>query len=219
MSVDRSVAAAVRAYAGQPLAVRLHVALRARTCPFEALEARVPAAARVLDAGCGHGLLSLSLAMASADRHVRGVDIDRDKLPCGEAAAARARVANVAFKAVDPDWVPDTTWDAIVITDVLYLMGEPRARSLLERLAAALAPGGVLLVKEIDVRPRWKYQLARVQELIATRVARITEGDQVDFVPPGLIGDVLVGAGLDVEHVPLHRGRLHPHHLIVGRAP
>lgn len=217
MSVDRSVKPAMRAYAGQPMSVRLHVAVRARTCPFDALQARVPAVGRVLDVGCGHGLLSLSLAMGSAQRQVRGVDIDRDKLPCAEAAAERANVKNVAFKGVDPDWVPDGEWDAIVITDVLYLMGSDAARTLLGRLAAALAPGGVLLVKEIDVKPRWKYQLARVQELIATKVARITEGSEVDFLPPDAIGSVLAGAGLAVEHVPLHQGRLHPHHLVVGR--
>lgn len=219
MSVDRSVRPATRAYAGEPLGVRLHVAARARSCPFDALQARVPADARVLDVGCGHGLLSLSLAMGSPQRQVRGIDIDRDKLPFAEAAAERAKVKNVVFKAVDPDWVPDGEWDAIVITDVLYLMGSATARSLLGRLAAALAPGGVLLVKEIDVKPRWKYQLARFQELVATKVARITEGSEVDFLPPDAIGSVLVDAGLAVEHVPLHQGRLHPHHLVVGTAP
>ena len=218
MSVDPSVAAAVRAYGPQSRTVRMHVGLRARTCPFAAIEARVPAAGRVLDAGCGHGLLSLSLAMASPDRQVRGVDIDRQKLVCADAAVAHAKVANVAFKAVDPDWVPDSTWDAIVIADVLYLMGDEPARSLLRRLAGALAPGGVLLVKEIDVRPRWKYQLARLQELIATKVARITEGAKVDFMAPDAIGAALSAAGLAVEHLPLHEGRLHPHHLVIGRA-
>jgi 2-polyprenyl-3-methyl-5-hydroxy-6-metoxy-1,4-benzoquinol methylase len=219
VSVDPTVRAAVRAYARQPLGVRMHVELRARTCPFGALEARVPADGRVLDVGCGHGLLSLSLAMSSSDRQIRGVDIDGDKLRCAEAAAAHAKVRNVAFKAVDAEWVPDGTWDAIVIADVLYLLGGAAGRALLGRLAGVLAPGGVLLVKEIDVRPRWKYQLARVQELVATKVARITEGEKVDFLPPEAIAAALAGAGLAVEHVPLHQGRLHPHHLVVGRAP
>jgi cyclopropane fatty-acyl-phospholipid synthase-like methyltransferase len=193
--------------------------MRARTCPFGALEARVPSGARVLDVGCGHGLLSISLALGSPGRTVRGVDIDRDKLPYARRAANAAGLANVTFEAVTPDWVPDGTWDAIVIADVLYLMGPDPARDLLTRLAGALAGGGVLLVKEIDVRPAWKYRLAQVQEQIATKVARITEGGAVDFLPPPAIGATLEQAGLAVEHVPLHRGRLHPHHLVIGRKP
>ena len=37
------------------------------------------------------------------------------------------------------------------------------------------------------------------------------------FVPPKEIADRVMAAGLQVEHRPLHRGRLHPHHLIVAR--
>ena len=34
------------------------------------------------------------------------------------------------------------------------------------------------------MRPRWKYELARAQEIVSTRVTRITAGEGVAFVPP-----------------------------------
>lgn len=210
---------AVAAYRGEPRGVRFHVGVRARSCPFAELEARVPAAGRVLDLGCGHGLGSIVLGLGAAGREVTGVDIDADKLPSGASAARRAGLTNVAFEAVPPGWRPGGGYDAIVLVDVLYLLGGTAARELLADLGGAIAPGGAVLVKEIDVRPRWKYQVARVQELVATRVARITEGEQVDFLAPADIAEVLTGAGLEVEHVPLHRGRPHPHHLVIGRRP
>jgi 2-polyprenyl-3-methyl-5-hydroxy-6-metoxy-1,4-benzoquinol methylase len=191
--------------------------MRARTCPFGALDERVPSGARVLDVGCGHGLLSVTLALGAPGRRVTGVDIDRDKLPFARQAAANAGLDNVDFEAVDPEWQPDGEWDAIVIADVLYLMGADVAASLLKRLAGGLAEGGVLLVKEIDVRPAWKYRLAQLQELVATKVARITEGGAVDFLPPAAIAAAMSDAGLAVEHVALHHRRVHPHHLVVGR--
>jgi 2-polyprenyl-3-methyl-5-hydroxy-6-metoxy-1,4-benzoquinol methylase len=215
--VRAALAAAVGTYDGQPRGVRLHVQGRVRSCPFDALEARVPTAGRVLDVGCGHGVLSILLAQASPERTVLGVDVDAGKVAAAEMAASRSGLANVSFRNVDDDWEPDDQWDAIVLADVLYLLGATRARDLLASLGACLAPSGVLLVKEIDVRPRWKFELARVQELVATRVARVTEGDRVEFVPPAVIADTLVAAGLTVEHVPLQKGRLHPHHLVVGR--
>lgn len=219
MAVDPAVATALRAYASQPRGVRFHTAMRARTCPFGALESRVPSGARVLDVGCGHGLLSIALAYGSPGREVKGVDIDHDKLPHARRAADAAGLGNVTFEAVDPEWIPDGEWDAIVIADVLYLMGPDVALPLVQRLAGALASGGQLLVKEIDVKPAWKYKLAELQEQFATKVARITEGAAVDFVPPAAIGRAMTDAGLRVEHVPLHKGRLHPHHLIIGTKP
>lgn len=208
---------AVRAYDGQPLGVRFHVRARAWSCPFDAIETRTPPHGRVLDVGCGHGVLSLALAIASPRRMVTGLDIDAGKVRFGAAAGKRAGAGNLGFRVVEPGWQPDGDWDAIVVADVLYLMGRAQALALLGQLSAALAPGGVLLVKEIDVRPRWKYQLARTQELVATKVARITAGAGVDFVPPDDIAAALSAQGLDVEHVSLQRGRMHPHHLVVGR--
>jgi 2-polyprenyl-3-methyl-5-hydroxy-6-metoxy-1,4-benzoquinol methylase len=207
---------AVAAYAGAERGVRFHVAVRARTCPFAELEAHLPPVGSVLDVGCGHGLGSLVFALGSPGRSVRGVDIDADKIPAAMAAAASAG-ADVAFEAVEPGWRPAGAHDAVVLVDVLYLLGAGAARGLLEDLARAVAPGGRILVKEIDVRPRWKYQLARIQEVVSTRLTRITEGEDVDFLPPAAIAEVLEASGLEVEHVALHRGRPHPHHLVLGR--
>ena len=205
------------AYRNAPRADRLHVAGRLRSCPFDAVVDRVPAAGRVLDVGCGHGLLSLLLAAGSPERAVLGTDVDRGKIDVARAAAAEAGLDNVTFEVVAPGSVPQGSFAAVCVVDMLYLLGRPAAELLLSGLAANVAHGGAILVKEIDVRPRWKFRLAHAQELVSTRVLRITDGAAVTFVPPDAIGAVLLGAGMAVEHVPLHHRRLHPHHLVIGR--
>jgi 2-polyprenyl-3-methyl-5-hydroxy-6-metoxy-1,4-benzoquinol methylase len=191
---------------------RFHVAMRWRSCPFPAVEAAVPRAGRILDVGCGHGLFPLYLAATAPGREVVGVDVDEAKLVSARRAAAEAGLP-VTFAAD----APAGPWDAITIVDVLYLLGERAALDLLARLAATLAPGGVMAVKEIDVRPRWKYQLARWQEIVATRVTRITEGEGVAFVPPADIDSALTGAGLSVTRHPLGHHSVYPHLLLVAR--
>lgn len=206
-----------QAYAGAPRQERLHVAGRWRSCPLTATASYIPATGRVLEIGCGHGLFSLLLASESAQRSVTGIDIDRDKIAVATAAATASGLGNASFEVVAPDALPSGTWDAVAIVDVLYLLGHEQATRLVSAAASVLAPGGVLVVKEMARQPRWKYAVNQLQELVATRVARITEGDHVEVVPPDLIAKALHNAGLTVSEHPLDRGYLHPHHLTVGR--
>ncbi|MGH9185586.1 MAG: class I SAM-dependent methyltransferase [Acidimicrobiales bacterium] len=209
----------LEAYAGQSWQTRLHVWGRRRSCPFDAVADRVPPAGTVLDIGCGHGLWSLTLAAASPERTVLGVDIDADKLLIAAAAAARLGLHNVRFEHVETGWLPAGEWDAVVLVDVLYLLPADVALALLKAAASSVAPGGVVLVKEMDVRPRLKYEWNRFQELLATRVLRITEGEVRQFLAPDEMAAELEGGGLETEEVPLHRRSLHPHHLVIGRNP
>ncbi|WP_208028309.1 class I SAM-dependent methyltransferase [Rhabdothermincola sediminis] len=206
-------------YRHAPAGDRFHVQVRWLTCPIDELERRVPRAGRILDLGCGHGLVSLYLAACAPGREVTGVDIDEHKIELARRAAAASPATSAVF-AVSPDGsLPTGEWDAIVITDVLYLLGPEARAELLRRCAAALAPGGLLLVKETDTRPRWKHRLAAFQEVLATKVLRITAGSALDFASSTELGEVLRAAGLEVEVERLDRGYLHPHVLLTGRRP
>jgi hypothetical protein len=75
------------------------------------------------------------------------------------------------------------------------------------------------VLKEADRRPRWKGALTVAQELVSTRVLRITEGDEVAFAPPDTYADRLRRAGLEVSMRRVDAGYVHPHVLIVATSP
>jgi 2-polyprenyl-3-methyl-5-hydroxy-6-metoxy-1,4-benzoquinol methylase len=189
------------------------------TAPLTAVERATPTRGRVLEIGCGHGLLSLYLALSAHDRRVLGVDIDRDKIALARQAAARLRPdeAHVSFVPVDPGELPQGPFDAIVVCDVLYLLGTRGRTALLDAAADQLGPGGVLVIKETARTPRWKDTVNLVQERLATRVLRITEGDALDFVEPRRLVEQLQGRGLTVEQRRVDRGYPHAHVLLTAR--
>lgn len=205
-------------YSEAPLPVRAHVRIRWATCPFRAVAAELPGAGAVLEVGCGHGLLSLYLALAHPDLRVRGVDVDEDKLDAARAAAVGADLP-VAFEAVEGPVLPDGPWDGIAIVDVLYLLDAGDQRALLRSCAERLAPRGVLAVKEMAPAPAWKATWNLVQETASVKILGITEGEQLTFLPPAELAAAMAAGGLSVRDRPLHRGYLHPHHLLVGRRP
>ena len=220
MKGPRSPAArrAIDLFADAPRRDRTHVLVRWWSCPFPAVEAHVPVAGPVLEIGAGHGLLSLYLGLSSPARHVIGIDIDERKIAMARAAAAHLRPgeADVRFELVRPDALPDGPFDAVVIADVVYLLSDKDRRALLERAAAALSADGVLVLKETDHRVKGKSVLTTMQERVATGLG-ITAGEHVDFPSVNELASVLGDQGLTVEHVPMHHGYLHPHHLLLGR--
>ena len=66
------------------------------------------------------------------------------------------------------------------------------------------------MIKEIDRVPAWKAGLATVQELAATRVLRITEGDHVAFADPRAIAAHLERRGCVTMLKRLDHGYPHP---------
>jgi 2-polyprenyl-3-methyl-5-hydroxy-6-metoxy-1,4-benzoquinol methylase len=218
--LDRAARAAMAAYRTAPVADRLHVLVRWLSCPFPPVVDVLPCTGRVLEVGCGHGLFSTYASRRLPDVEVHGVDIDADKVAVAARSAATSP-ARVSFAVAESGVLPEGPWDAVVLVDVLYLLDEAGQRALLESCAARLAPGGVLVVKDMALRPRWKVEVNRLQETLAVRVLGITAGSaHFAFVDPDERARWLQAAGLvGVRSRRLDRGRAHPHHLLVGQAP
>ena len=145
-----------------------------------------------LDVGCGAGLLSEPLARVGAQ--VTGID----PAP-GNVAAARQH-AEAAGLSVD--YRPDTVeavaeaggrFDLVLALEVVEHVGDVDA--FLRGCAAALAPGGLLLLSTIN-RTMRSFALAIVgAEYVLRWVPRGTH-DWDKFVTPGELQDAVEAAGL-----------------------
>jgi ribosomal protein L11 methyltransferase len=95
---------------------------------------------RVLDYGCGSGILALAAALLGA-REVAAVDLDPQAL---EATAANARANGVALRIAAPDALPGDTYDIVVAN----ILAQPLIH-LEPLLAARSAPSGKLALSGI----------------------------------------------------------------------
>jgi SAM-dependent methyltransferase len=113
-------------------------------------DTRYPAGSRVLEAGCGVGAQTVTLARQSPDAHITSIDISADSVRAAEAAVANANLTNVTFAAGDIFDLAfdDASFDHVFLCFVLEHL--PNPTEALSALRRVLKPGGTMTVIEGD---------------------------------------------------------------------
>lgn len=113
-------------------------------------DTRYPAGSRVLEAGCGVGAQTVTLAERSPHARFMSVDISRDSLEKARVLIKERELWNVEFQRADIHALPfgGETFDHVFVCYVLEHLPDP-ARAL-RSLHAVLKPGGTLTVIEGD---------------------------------------------------------------------
>ena len=105
---------------------------------------------RCADLGCGGGEVTFEIAgLVGPDGRVTGFDMDEVKLELGRAAAVERGIENVDFRAADVnDWDEPDVYDLVFCRVLLQHLSRPV--DLLRRMWAAVRPGGVIAVEDVD---------------------------------------------------------------------
>jgi SAM-dependent methyltransferase len=147
----------------------------------------LPNRGKLLDLGCGQGVL-LSLLEAAKAQYpsgawprewpappmgltLQGVELREDRLR----AARQALDAGVEIVQGDVRKIELQRCAAIAILDVMLYLDESEQERLLDGVAAALDPGGLLLLREADASAGFAFQVTKWSE----RIAGAMRGDLV----------------------------------------
>jgi SAM-dependent methyltransferase len=128
-----------------PAAARNEAALRALLAPH------APARGRALELASGTGQHVVAFARAFPGLHWQPSDVDPARLRSIDARAAEAALDNIAparlLDATQPGWsAAEEAPDLIVLVNLLHLISDREAATLVTEAAQALTPGGRLVV-------------------------------------------------------------------------
>jgi SAM-dependent methyltransferase len=181
------------------------------------LEARLIAeGARVLDLGCGQGLLAALLRAAGTPRIAgyRGIEL----MPREVARAERALGADCGVVRGDIRSAEYGAADAVVILDVLHYLPAADQDAVLARVRGALAPGGTLLLRVGDAAAGLPFRLSH---WVDWTVALARGHGAVRFHCRSVAQwrAALEALGFTVRAEPMSRGTPFANVLLVARAP
>ncbi len=207
----KAVERTIRRYRGTHRRHRVYVTIKLRSDPI------VPALAglsgpfgSVLDAGAGRGqfgLLLLELGRADA---LTGFDWDEEKV----GAANKAAAGQASFERADLRTAEFTSSDTVLLLDVLHYLPRADQDSVLERAAAALRPGGRLIVREVGGGAgSW---LTKLFERIGTRV-EMNRASSLEFRPFADIIEKLEELGLACRSEDASQGMPMSNEMVVAR--
>ena len=161
-----NLASRYNAIPGISLGTKLFLHLRWLLTPYSAMSNYVPKVGRVLDVGCGHGLLAMKMALSAPGREVLATDHDEQRIEV--ARLAGAGIGNLQFAVSTGSPVADGRFDAIMMIDFLHYFSPEEQDSMIHQAFAKLAPGGRLLAREVDQHAGLLSKINQLYEKLAT---------------------------------------------------
>lgn len=159
----------------------------------------------VLDIGTGAGQLPILLIELGRATKARGVDWDKAKIEDANKAARGDQGGepplDAAFEVADARRAELSPADTVLLIDLLHYFKIEEQDAILRRAAAAVRPGGRILVREADTDQGWRSFVTLLEERIFTTL-RFNRGERVRFRPSREIKGILEELGFSCQVIP-----------------
>jgi 2-polyprenyl-3-methyl-5-hydroxy-6-metoxy-1,4-benzoquinol methylase len=171
----------------------------------------LPSRGRVLDIGCGCGLVALYSAQTGPGVPIVGVDRSERRIEMARRAARRLGLTNVSYVVGDAtDYRCDGEYSAVYMLDIIHHIPEETVRPLLEQLYKSVTPDGVLLVKDVDTKPALKRLFTHGLDLL------MDPGGTIHYWSAESLQSLLEEVGFTVRRHLMVDLLPYPHVLYVG---
>lgn len=195
-------------YARFGLRSLMYTHARIFTAPLFEIEKYVPKSGKIFDIGCGSGIFANLLLLMSKDRSVIGSDVSTKRINLAQNTVTNKN--NLSFCVQNCiDFNLDNI-SIVTIIDLLHHISFQEQESLLEKIYSGLEIPGLLILKDLEKKPLWKYIFHYVQDSISYR-------SKLFFRSSQNMKELLNDVGFRVNIIPLESLLPYPHILYLCR--
>jgi SAM-dependent methyltransferase len=198
-------------------------------------DGRIASDARIVDIGCGLGILAALLAAAeqcdprSASEWpqtwappprgwtLRGFDLRTDAIAAGQRGLFDVS-DRVLLSVGDVREVTLPECDIVVMLDVLHYVDPVAQRTLLTNAYSALASGGTLLLRVGDAAPNWRFRFTAAVDWWV-KFAREGSRPQLQWRSLAEWTSLLEAIGFSIAAQPMSEGTLFANVLLIATKP
>jgi 2-polyprenyl-3-methyl-5-hydroxy-6-metoxy-1,4-benzoquinol methylase len=213
--------ASLKVFDTLPAKERWFCRARLELAPLEQVAAQA-SGTKLLDVGCGHGVLAALLLDGHPERRVVGIDPDARKIAWAKASVGKH--ANAEFRACTIETLAaerPAAFDCVIVADVLCLIARDTWASFLAAARHLLPPGGRLILKDAENDGSWRATKALWQERLMVHVLRRTVSTGgIGFATRAELAGYVTRAGFVVDDITSYaRGYTAPHVLLTAHVP
>lgn len=183
-------------------------------------EGIIPRGARVLDLGCGQGLLGALLFTAGANpAHYEGIDLSERDIGRARAMAnslPHGAGARITFRVGDIRNAPFPPSDVIVMVDVLHYVDFRAQASVFDKAIEALGQGGYLILRVSDATPSLRFSWTHFVDRFAMRMRGLSTRRLYCRTLPGW-REHLLRRRLKITTIPMSSGTFFANVVLLAR--
>lgn len=138
-------------------------------CPFHEILRRVPQNAKVLDVGCGIGIMPVLLSVTGRTKSIVGCDTSEKAINIARSADYPTDV-DIDIRHLPPpiNW-PSEKFGSVLCIDVFHHVPALQQREFVTRLVSVCAQNSTLIFKDISPFPWWKAAANTIHDFIVAK--------------------------------------------------
>ncbi len=196
--------------------VRIYCTLRFRimnTRILEEIGQYLPKSGNIMDIGCGFGLFSHYYALLYPDCRLTSLDISKTRIQTALEASKKLNILNITFYAAPAEQLSEIsgTFQAAYMLDIVHHLRKDSYKALLQTIYDKLSPQGILILKDIATKPKWKVWFTWLLDML------MNPKSPPNYVSIRTLRNQLEKIGFDVKIHELRDILPYPHVLYVCR--
>lgn len=161
----------------------------------------LPKKGRILDVGCGYGFMSYMLHWRSAEREIKGIDYDEEKIITAQHCYLRNE--HISFEHADVTNYAFGQYDAYVISDVLHYLQPDEQEKVLSTCISQLPQDGVIIVRDGDSDLKERHEGTKLTEFFSTKLIGFnkTKEKPLSFFSSSRIREIVTANNAVMEQI------------------